>query len=70
MGLTKHANYSVIFGTVCHIAVLLLLYATDHMSTVTLGCAVSLTETLILAYRLTVIIRNRDRLRTDQPKED
>ncbi len=70
MGLTKHANYSVIFGTVCHIAVLLLLYASGHMSTVTLGCAVSLTETLILAYRLTVIVRNRDRLRTDHPKED
>lgn len=41
------------------------------MSTVTLGCTVSLTETLILAYRLTVIVRHRELLRTPpQPKED
>ncbi len=71
MGLTKHANYSVIFGTVCHISVLLILFATGNMSTVTLGCTVSLTETLILAYRLTVIVRHRELLRTPpQPKED
>ncbi len=70
MGLTKHANYSVIFGTVCHIAVLLLLFVSGNMSTVALGCAVSLTETLILAYRLTVIVKHRDRLNADRPKED
>lgn len=70
MGLTKHANYSVIFGTVCHITVLLILFASGNMTTVTLGCTVSLTETIILAYRLTVIYRHRDLLRSKAPKED
>lgn len=70
MGLTKHANYSVIFGTVCHITVLLILFASGNMTTVTLGCTVSLTETIILAYRLTVIFRHRDLLRSKAPKED
>lgn len=70
MGLTKHANYSVIFGTVCHITVLLILFATGNMTTVTLGCTVSLTETIILAYRLTVIYRHRNLLRPKEPKED
>lgn len=67
MGLTKHANYSVIFGTVCHLIMLLTLYLTGSITTVTLGCAVSVTETLILAYRLVVIYRHRDLLR---PKEE
>ena len=62
MGLTKHANYSVIFGTVCHLIMLLTLYLTGSITTVTLGCAVSVTETLILAYRLVVIYRHRDLL--------
>lgn len=70
MGLTKHANYSVIFGTVCHIAVLLLLFLTGNLGTVALGCAVSLTETLILCYRLVVIIKHRELLRTQDPKEN
>ena len=62
MGLTKHANYSVIFGTVCHLVMLLTLYLTGSITTVTLGCAVSVTESLILAYRLVVIYRHRDLL--------
>lgn len=67
MGLTKHANYSVIFGTVCHLVMLLTLYLTGAITTVSLGCAVSITETLILTYRLVVIYRHRDLLR---PKEE
>lgn len=66
MGLSKHANYSVIFGTVCHVATLAVLFALGQVNTVTLGCAVSLTETLILLYRLIVIYRNRARLRGAQ----
>lgn len=62
MGLTKHANYSVIFGTVCHLVMLLTLYLTGSITTVSLGCAVSITETLILSYRLVVIYRHRDLL--------
>lgn len=66
MGLSKHANYSVIFGTICHIAMLAVLFALGRVTTVSLGCAVSVTESLILAYRLTVIYRNRARLRGAQ----
>lgn len=71
MGLTKHANYSVIFGTACHISMLLVLFFTGRISTVSLGCAVSITESLILCYRLLIIYRHRDLLRPapQPPKE-
>lgn len=66
MGLSKHANYSVVFGTICHVTMLLVLFAFHSVSTVTLGCAVSITETLILGYRLVVIFRNRTLLRAKE----
>lgn len=70
MGLTKHANYSVIFGTVCHLVMLLTLYLTRTITTVSLGCAVSVTETLILAYRLVVIYRHRELLAPEKGESE
>lgn len=63
MGLAKHANYATIFGSVFHVAMLAILYFTGNMNMVTLGAAMSLTQTVILAYRLVVIWRHRDRLK-------
>ena len=63
MGLTKHANYSTVFGSVIHIINLAILYLTGNMNMITLGAAMSVAEALILAYRLVVIWRHRDRLK-------
>ena len=59
MGLSKYANYSVIFGSLLHIANLLILYFTGNMNMVTLAILVSVAETAILIFRIVVIVRNR-----------
>ena len=63
MGLTKYANYSVVFGSVLHIFNLMVLYFSGHLNMVTLGILVSIAETAILLFRVAVIVRHRDRLR-------
>ena len=65
MGIAKHANYSVIFGSVMHILNLLVLWATGNINMVTLGISVSVAETLILGYRLAVIVKNRSLLKQE-----
>ena len=66
MVLSKYANYSVVFGSLLHICNLLILYVTGNMNMVTLAILVSVAECAILAFRIVVIVRNRDRMR---PKE-
>ncbi len=63
MGLSRHANYSTIFGSVIHVVNLAILYFTGNMNMITLGAAMSVAEALILCYRLAVIWRYRDRLK-------
>lgn len=65
MDLTKHANYSVIFGSALHVVNLAVLYLTGTISMITLGIAVSVAEALILGYRIVVIWIHRDRLRKE-----
>lgn len=67
MGLSKYANYSVVFGSVLHICNLLVLYFTGSMNMVTLAILVSVAECAILAFRVAVILRHRDRMR---PREE
>lgn len=62
MGLSKYANYSVVFGSALHVFNLLVLCFTGHMNMVTLGALVSIAECAILAFRIVVIWRHRDRL--------
>ena len=69
MGLAKHANYSVLFGSVIHVINLAILYFTGYMNMITLGAAMSVAEILILCYRLVVIWLHRDRLKGDYPHE-
>lgn len=59
MGLSRHANYSVIAGSVLHLIILGTLYLTKHLNMVSLGCTVSITEATILLYRIVVIVKNR-----------
>lgn len=65
MGISQHANYSVIFGSVLHIINLLVLSLTGNINMVTLGISVSVAETLILGYRIVVIWRNRHLLKKE-----
>ncbi len=59
MGISEYANYSTIFGAACQMIQLLLLFLSGQISMITLGLSVSVTESLILLYRLFVIYRNR-----------
>ena len=59
MGISKHANYSTIFGSIFQIVMLGVLFACGLVNMVTLALSVSITETLILLYRIVVVIRNR-----------
>jgi len=67
MGLSKYANYSVIFGSVLHVVNLAALYLSGNMSMTSLAVLVSVAECAILAFRIAVIVKNRDKMR---PKED
>lgn len=62
MGLSKYANYSVIFGTVVHLINLAVLYFTGNINMVTLGVLLSVAETVILLFRVVVILKHKDRL--------
>lgn len=68
MGIAKYANYSTIFGSVCQMIQLLILYLTGSISMLTLGISVSVTESLILLYRLVVIYRHRHLLHKEEEK--
>ncbi len=69
MGLSQHANYSTIFGSVLHLCLLTILFLTDRLSMVSLALCVSVTEAVILLYRVVVIVKNRSRLRMSPPEE-
>jgi PST family polysaccharide transporter len=59
MGLSKYANYSVIFGSVLHIFNLVILFLTNNVNMLTLAMLVSVAECAILIFRITVIVKNR-----------
>lgn len=65
MGLSAHANYSVIFGSAIHMVNLLILSLTGNINMLTLGAAVSLAEALILGYRIVIIWRNRQKMQKE-----
>jgi len=67
MGLSKYANYSVMFGSLLHIINLAALRFTGAMSMVSLALLVSATECSILIFRIAVIVKHRDKMRS---KED
>ena len=59
MGLSKYANYSIIFASSIHIINLFVLYTGGLLNIMTLGILASVAEGLILFYRIVVIIKNR-----------
>jgi len=67
MGLSKYANYSVVFGSVLHIVNLLVLWSTGNINMITLAALVSVAEGAILLFRIVVILRNKDKMK---PREE
>ena len=63
MGLSKYANYSVVFGSVLHVCNLLILFLTGNVNMVTLAILVSVAESAILIFRIVVIVCNRHLMR-------
>ena len=59
LGVSKHANYSTIFGSVFHAALLGVLFALGKVNMVTLALSISATETVILLYRIVIVYKNR-----------
>lgn len=59
MGKTKHANYSVIFGSALQFVMLGLFFLTGTVNMITLALSVSITETAILLYRVVVVVKFR-----------
>ncbi len=59
MGISKHANYSTIFGSVFHIVLLGVFALAGQLNLMSLAISVSATETVILLYRVVVIVKNR-----------
>ena len=69
MGLSRYANYSVVFGSCLHIVNLAVLYFTGRLSMVTLGILVSVAETAILVFRIVIILKNRQLMKTQNWEE-
>ena len=65
MGLNKYANYSIIVASILHISTLTVLFCLGLMNMVTLCISTSVTEFVVLIYRLTVVIKNRHLLNPD-----
>jgi len=63
MGLSKYANYSVMFASALHILLLGVLYFTGNITMLSLAGLVSVTEAVVLLFRILVILCHRDRLR-------
>lgn len=63
MGISKHANYSTIFGSVFHMVVLGVLFLCGQVNMMSLALSVSATETVILLYRVAVIVKHRNLLK-------
>lgn len=70
MNLAKYANISVGFGTVIYILGVVVAYFTVGINLTTLCVLTSLTEFSILAFRVTVIIRNRHIFSPEHKEEE
>ena len=66
MGLAKYVNLTTILGTVFHVLGLVLLFATHHLTMVTLCLLTGCTELLVLVFRLVIIWKNRRLMRSEE----
>lgn len=68
MGLTRYANYAVIFGAGLHVVNLALFFFLGKLNMVSLGLLASVAELAILLFQIGVIWRHRDRLTGPEPE--
>ena len=66
MGLSRYANYSVMFGSALHVVNLAVLYFTGNLSMLNLAILVSVAECAILLFRIGVIVKNRDKIKAGE----
>lgn len=59
MGLSKHANNSIVLASVVHIFNLGVLLVLGKINMVTLGITASIAEFIVLSYRVFVVVKNR-----------
>ncbi len=67
MGISKYANYSIFVGSGVHILGLIIMLATGTLNGVTLAAMTSVSEWVILSYRVIMVYRNRDMMGGSQP---
>lgn len=70
MNLAKYANISVAFGTVIYLVGVAISYFTVGINLITLCLLTSVTEFSILMFRLAVIFRNRNLLKSEQKESE
>ena len=61
VGLSKYANYSVVFAACMQIVMLAFLVITHMFNVYTLSIATSISEGSVLLYRIFIIIKNKDK---------
>lgn len=66
MGLSKYANYSIVFATVLHIIGMALLFLTDNVTGVSLALMTSVTEWVNMLFRVVVVFKNRNLIRGEK----
>ncbi len=59
LGLAKYANISVVAGAAVHAVLLLILFISGRLDAVTVGIATCITESIILIFRVTVVMLNK-----------
>ncbi len=62
MGLTRFANYAVIFASAVHVFNLALFFFLGKLNMVSMGWLASVAELAILAFQIVVIVRNRSKI--------
>ena len=70
MGLAKYANISVVFGTVVYLLGAGIIWLVWGINLVTLCVLTTVTEGSILAFRLVVIVKNRNLMRQPAPQNN
>lgn len=63
MGLSKYANYSIFVGSIVHIVGLAVMLLTDTLTGVSLAAMTSVSELVILSYRVAMVYKNRARMK-------
>ena len=59
MGLAKYANISTIVGSIVQLVNLMILFLSGYLNVRTICIATCITETIVLLFRVIIVIRNR-----------